>query len=161
MKRDRIARIPRLMLALPVALALAAPAAADPGRGAGPARAEHRLLRGALRSLDLTAEQRDKVRAAFEAQRESFRALREKARADRMAVRDLLEQPNPNASAVGAAVLKAHQNRVALRKQRESARAAIEAILTPEQRAKFAGYVAAARDAFEARRGRRHRGWQN
>ncbi len=119
-----------------------------PGRaGAGP------VLRGALASLDLSADQKDKVRALFLSQKGAFQARRDEARAARQALREAASAADPDPAAVGKAFLRVRASRQAARSSLTDLRARLEAILSPEQKARFDGYLAAARDARRARMG--------
>jgi|GEM_PF-505542 len=142
-----------LAMALPAGLAVAQPAP-EPGPGGrmGPAQ---RVLREALAQLDLTQDQKDKIKVAMEAEKPAIQALADKSRTDGKALRDLMATSNPDPKAVGEAFLKVHQNRLAAKAEREKVQAQIEALLTPAQKAKFEGYIQAAKDAFRAGAGRR------
>jgi Spy/CpxP family protein refolding chaperone len=142
-----------LALALPAATGAAQPGpAAAPGGRMGPAG---RVLRGALAQLDLTQEQKDKVKVVIAAERSGLETMAARNRADALALRDLAAAPQPDPKAVGEAFLKVRQNRETAKAARQNVLGKIEAILTPAQKAKFEGYVQAARDAGRAARGRR------
>jgi Spy/CpxP family protein refolding chaperone len=141
--------------ALFAGLAVAQPSPGDGGgRRMGPAQ---RVLFGALASLDLSQEQKDKIKGAMEAEKPAIQALAQKSRADAKALRDLAAATNPDPKTVGEAFLKVHQNRLAAKAEREKVLGLVEALLTPAQKAKFEGYIQAARDAAKTR-GRRARG---
>jgi Spy/CpxP family protein refolding chaperone len=142
-----------LAVALPAGLAVAQPAPGPgPGGRMGPAQ---RVLRGALAQLDLTQDQKDKIKVAMEAEKPAIQALADKSRTDGKALRDLMATSNPDPKAVGEAFLKVHQNRLAAKAEREKVQGQIEALLTPAQKAKFEGYIQAAKDAVRAGAGRR------
>jgi len=128
------------------ALLLASGAAAQPygpdegGRGRGP-----RGMRGPARFLELTEEQRAVAREAFLSHRPEREALHEQMREVREALRDSLETEAPDPFAVGELVIEEHALRGQARALREESKAALESVLTPEQRQKL--------EALEAVRG--------
>ena len=132
------------ILALPV---LAAPGGPGGGR-MGPAG---RVLRGARASLDLTQDQKDKIKVVVESERSALQTAAARNRADALALRDLASSAQPDPKAVGEAFLKVRQNRETAKAAREKVLAKIEAVLTPSQKAKFQGYVQAVKDAVKAR----------
>jgi Spy/CpxP family protein refolding chaperone len=109
-----------------------------------------RGIRAALATLDLSQDQKDKIKASFEARKPELQTLGAKAKTDRQALDALLAAPNPDPAAVGAAMLKVHANRQAMRTQMETMRTDLDAILTPEQQAKLKGYHAAQRQMRRA-----------
>jgi Spy/CpxP family protein refolding chaperone len=131
-----------------LAMAQAVPGPGAPaGKRLGPAQ---RVLLGALASLDLSQEQKDKIQVAVDAEKPAIQALAQKSRADGQALKDLVATSNPDPKAVGEAFLKVHQNRLAAKAERDKVQAQVEALLTPAQKAKFQGYVQAAKDAARA-----------
>jgi len=128
-------------------LTLAAGAAfAGPGRSGR----EGGALRRALAALDLSDEQKTKVRALVEEARPGLEALRGEGRAGRQALKAALDKPQPDAREVGEAFLRLQASRKAARTQMQAVKAKVDAVLTPEQRAKLDGYLAGMRE-----RGRR------
>ncbi len=118
------------------------------GRGHGPLGA----LRGALASLDLSEAQKDKIKAALEARRPAFESLRERRHEARRKLRELTEAPNRDLAAIGAATVELTEGRKEIRAQMQLVRSDIEEILTPDQRTKLDGYLAALRNRFGHRR---------
>jgi len=110
-----------------------------------------RVLRGALASLDLTQDQKDKIKVVVESERSALQTAAARNRADALALRDLASSAQPDPKAVGEAFLKVRQNRETAKAAREKVLAKIEAVLTPSQKAKFQGYVQAVKDAVKAR----------
>ncbi len=108
-------------------------------------------LRAALETLGLTDAQKEQLKQHFETER----AKREATRAERVAAREALRTAasarNPDPSAVGRAFLRLRADREAARSERKASRERLEAILTPEQKAKLDGWLAAHR---QMRRGR-------
>ena len=125
-----------LALAVALAAGLALPALAGPGaRGAG------FPLRRALRQLDLSDAQKAQLRSAREAQRPAFEELRSRMRTDREALKGLLDAGTKDYAAIGKAVVRLDETRKALKSEREKGRAALEQVLTPEQKAKLEGFM--------------------
>jgi Spy/CpxP family protein refolding chaperone len=123
---------------------------------AGTALAQHtpgrfaRGIRAAMATLDLSQDQKDKIKASFATMKPQLRALGAKARADRLALEALLATPNPDPTAVGTATLLVRSNRQAMRAQMDTMRTNLAALLTPEQQAKLNGYLAAKRQMRRA-----------
>ncbi len=124
-------------------------AQAGPGPGPGHARMA-RAVHQAMSILDLSDAQRTKVKAIFEAQRAQNVAFRAQVEADRAALKAAAVAENPDPAAVGAAFLKVRANRQAVAAKMKAVRAEIDAVLTPEQRAKFDGWIAAHRQERRA-----------
>lgn len=130
-------------LAAGTALAQAHPA---PGRLA-------RGIRAAMAVLDLTDAQKDKVKAIFASHKDEGMAFRAQAKADREALKTAASAAKPDPATVGAAFLKVRANAEAARAKRKAVRAEIDEVLTPEQRAKLEGWIAAHRQQRGMRRG--------
>lgn len=111
------------------------------GREGAPGRG----LRAALSTLDLTTEQSQKARELLAAERARLEPIRKEGRALREALRASAEAPRADPAEVGTAFLKVRAHRATLRKEREASRDKLEAILTPEQRAKLEGWREARR----------------
>ena len=135
-----------------VALLVAAPLVAQPLGGFGPGpgdgpgfhhgpsghhggpgflggRGAHRLAR----HLDLTEQQRTEARAIHEAARDRVQPIMEESRALRAELHELLDQPSPDATAIGEKAIAIHANRAEVRAVFEDAKAQFEALLTPAQ----------------------------
>lgn len=180
----RIRPLPLTIAALAAAALLAAaPLVAQPhaaggaghehGRGHGPGHhlgagghgghhGMHGLFGGRgverlARHLELSEEQRAQASAIHEATRDRFRVVGEESRQLRRQLRELLEQPAPDATAVGGLVISLDANRDRVRQLHEEARASFEAILTAEQLAKLEE-LEESRDERRGRRGERGRG---
>ena len=122
-------------LAAGTAIAQAQPA---PGRLA-------RGIRAAMATLDLTDAQKDKVTAIFASHKDEGMAFRAQAKADRQALKAAASAANPDPAAVGAAFLKVRADGQAAAAKMKAVRTEIDAVLTPEQRAKLDGWIAAHR----------------
>ncbi len=103
-----------------------------------------RGIRAALGSLDLTDAQKTQVRDLLEKQRPVMQGLREQMKADHEALRAAAADPK-NLSGIGSAYLKVQKDRETIKAEMTKAREALEALLTPEQKAKLAGFRAGAR----------------
>lgn len=132
--------------ALAAGAALAQPAPGGPGRFA-------RGIRAAMATLDLSDAQKDKVRAIFASHRDEGAAIREQARAHREALRAAASAPSPDPAAVGAAFLKVRADRDGAIAKMKAVKAEIDAVLSPEQRARLEGWLAAHRQLRGMRRG--------
>ena len=130
-------------LAAGTALAQAHPA---PGRFA-------RGIRAAMATLDLTDDQKDKVKAIFVSHKDEGTAFHAQAKADREALKTAASAAKPDPAAVGAAFLKVRANAEAAKAKMTAVRAEIDAVLTPEQRAKLDGWIAAHRQQRRMFRG--------
>lgn len=143
-----------LAVALAVGLGAAWTVSAQPfghgGRG-GRGGPFLRALRGGLSTLDLTDDQRTRIRTILESKRDGAEALALKMRSDARALHDLAGASNPDPAAVGAAFLKVRANREAARGAAEGVLDEIKTVLTPDQRTKLDGYLAALK---QMRRGR-------
>jgi Spy/CpxP family protein refolding chaperone len=130
----------RLLALSTFALFLAVTATAAP---AGPRRRAG--LWGALRTLDLSGSQKASIHSIIENENPVIRRLRRQARNDRTALKTAFAAAAPDASAVGKAVLDLRQDRKNLRAERRKVLDAIRAVLTPDQKASLAGYLAGLR----------------
>jgi protein CpxP len=130
--------------ALVLALVAVPLLAVDPPAGA--AAAPRGPLAGYLRCLhivDLTDVQKADVRALLEAARPKLEALHVTLRADREALRAAVTATPPDPCAVGTAFLKVEADVKAIGEELKALRTAIEALLTPEQKAKLEGCLKA------------------
>jgi len=119
---------------------------AQPGPGPGPGHDRMaRAIHQAMSILDLTDAQKTKVKAIFAAQKTENAAFRAQVEADRAALKAAAAAANPDPAAVGAAFLKVRSDGQAVGAKMKAVRGQIEAILTPEQKAKLDGWIAAHR----------------
>lgn len=128
--------------ALAAGTALAQPA---PGRFA-------RGVRAAMATLDLSDAQKEKVKAIFASHKDQAVAFRTQAKANREALRATASAADPDPAAVGAAFLKVRADAKALKAQLEGVHAEINGVLTPEQKARLDGWIAAHRQQRAALR---------
>jgi len=113
-------------------------AQAQPGRFA-------RGIRAAMATLDLTDAQKEKVKAIFASHKDEGMAFHAEAKADREALKAAASAANPDPAAVGAAFLKVRADGQAAAAKMKAVRTEIDVVLTPEQRAKLDGWIAAHR----------------
>jgi Spy/CpxP family protein refolding chaperone len=128
--------------ALAAGTALAHP---SPGRFA-------RGVRAAMETLDLTDAQKDRVRAIFASHKGEAVAFHAHAKADRDALKAAASAAKPDPAAVGAAFLRVRATGQAAAAKLKAVRAEIDEVLTPEQRAKLDGWMAAHRQQRRAAR---------
>ena len=103
-----------------------------------------------LRIVDLTEVQKADVKALVEASRPKLEALHATLKIDREALRAAVTAATPDPCAVGRALLKVEADLKAIGDELKALRTAIEALLTPEQKAKLEGCLKAPRqDAAE------------
>lgn len=133
--------------ALALALVAAPLLAVDPPAGQPPAaQAPQGPLAGYLRCLhivDLTDVQKADVKALLEAARPGLDALHATLKTDRDALRAALTAATPDPCVVGTAFLKVEGDVKAIGEALKAVRTAIEALLTPEQKAKLEGCLKA------------------
>ena len=123
---------------------------AQPGPGPGPGHDRMaRAVRQAMSILDLTDAQKTKVKAIFAAQKTENAAFRAQVEADRAALKAAAAAANPDPAVVGAAFLKVRADGQTVGANMKAVRGQIEAILTPEQKAKLDGWIAAHRQQRE------------
>ncbi len=125
------------------AIAQAQPA---PGRFA-------RGIRAAMAILDLTDAQKDQVKAIFASHKDEAMAFHAQAKADRAALKAAASAVKPDPATVGAAFLKVRADAEAAKAKMNAVKTEIDAVLTPEQRAKLDGWIAAHRQQRRGMRG--------
>jgi Spy/CpxP family protein refolding chaperone len=131
--------------AVGLGLLLAGSAALAQGYRGGREGAPGRGLRAALATLDLSDDQKTKVRALFESEKPKYEALRQEGRAARQALRAAADAEKADPTAVGTAFLRLEATRKTLKAERTASRQRLEALLTAEQKAKLEGWVSAHR----------------
>ena len=126
------------LVAVPL-LAVDPPAGRRPQRPQGPLAGYLRCLR----IVDLTEVQKADVKALLEAARPKLEALHVTLKADREALRAAVTATTPDPCAIGTAFLKVEADVKAIGEELKALRTAIEALLTPEQKAKLEGCLKA------------------
>ncbi len=107
-----------------------------------------------MATLDLTADQQAKVKAIFASHSDEGQAFRSQMKADRDALKAAASADRPRSRRRGRRVPQGPRERRGGRREDEGrASAEIDAVLTPEQRAKLEGWVAAHRQQRRAMRG--------
>jgi Spy/CpxP family protein refolding chaperone len=109
-----------------------------------------RGIRAAMATLDLTDAQKDKVKAIFASHKDEGMAFHAQAKANRDALKAAASAANPDAVLVGTAFLKVRADGQAAKEKMKAVRIEIDAVLTPEQRAKLDGWIAAHRQLRRA-----------
>jgi len=143
MKRIGNSRIALAAAALSLAVTAGTAAAQNGPRGGG-----RGMLRHAMASLDLSQDQKDKIQAVLQTAKPEMAPLRQQMRDDARALKSAADS-GADAATVGQAFLKVRGDRQALKAERQKVRAQVEALLTPAQKTKLDGYLAAVK-------GRRH-----
>ena len=105
--------------------------------------------RRALASLDLSDDQKAKIKAVFEAEKPTFQALRTEGQAARQALRTVAGSTTPDPAQVGQAYLRLDANRKAARAERQKVHASVNALLTPDQQARLASSLSNARGRWK------------
>jgi Spy/CpxP family protein refolding chaperone len=132
-------------------------ASAGEAAGAGP-RSVRRAGRGGAALADylgLTEQQKAAWRALHEERREAMKPVAEEGRALRKRLREAVEAPSPDPTAVGEATLALEAHRRTVRAQHEAFRAKLEGLLDPAQKEKLKAFEAARRTLGAGRDGRR------
>lgn len=107
----------------------------------GPSR-----LQKCLSIVGLSDGQKTQIRSIFEAARPELEALHQTLAADRQALKSAIEAVPQDACAIGGALVKVQASKKAVRAELEETRAAVVAVLTPDQKAKLEGCLEAPRD---------------
>ena len=130
--------------ALALALVAGPLLAVDPPAGAAAApKGPLGAYLSCLRIVDLTDVQKADVKALLEAARPKLDALHVTLKADREALRAAVGATTPDPCAIGKAFLKVGADVKAIGEELKALRTAIEALLTPEQKAKLEGCLKA------------------
>jgi protein CpxP len=144
MKRFLRTTLVPVAAALALALAAVPLLAVDPSTGAAPApKGPLGAYLRCLRIVDLTEIQKADVKVLLEAARPKLEALHVTLKADREALRAAVGATTPDPCAIGTAFLKVEADVKAIGEELKAVRTAIEALLTPEQKAKLEGCLKA------------------
>jgi Spy/CpxP family protein refolding chaperone len=134
------ARLSATAVALGLTLGAGMTLAAGPGGPGGGGRRSGAMLRRALHQLDLTNDQKDKIHAIFDAERPTFRSLRDQMKTDRQALKAAADA-NAGATAVGNAFLKVRSDGQAIRAEMDKVKTQVEALLTPSQKTQLDDFI--------------------
>ena len=118
------------------------PAPERPGDG------RHGFLGAILRCLsilDLSESQKESIGQFLESEKPILRSLQAELLADKEKLRAALAATPPDPCAVGAALLEVEADKRAIHSELEKIISTIGSFLTPEQKAKFSGCLAAPR----------------
>lgn len=99
-----------------------------------------------LRIVDLTEVQKADVKTIVEAARPTLVALHATLKTDREALRAEITAATPDPCKIGTALLKVEADRKAIGDELKAVRTAVEALLTPEQKAKLDGCLKAPKE---------------
>jgi Spy/CpxP family protein refolding chaperone len=104
--------------------------------------------------LGLTEQQKTAWRALHEERREAMKPFAEEGRALRKKLREAVEAPSPDPTAVGEATLALEAHHKRMQGEREAFRQKLEAVLDPAQKEKLKAFEAARRTMGAGRDGR-------
>jgi len=105
--------------------------------------------------LGLTEQQKTAWRALHEERREAMTPVVEEGSALRQRLREALQAPSPDPTAVGEAALALEAHRQKTRAQHEAFQTKLEGLLDPAQKEKLKAFEAARRTLGAGRDGRR------
>ena len=108
-------------------------------KGGGPGERADRMTE----YLGLSAEQRTSFEALRDEHQKQTEPLRAEGRELHEALRTLMDQDNPDPTALGAAMLAVKQHDAKMRASHEAFEAKLKGKLTPEQKQKFEAFKAA------------------
>jgi Spy/CpxP family protein refolding chaperone len=145
-----------VLLAVP-ALTLAENAAQAEQAAAATAGSQHEAmfeahLQTMAQKLNLTQEQQASAKQLFQDMKAKVGPIHQAQQALHTQLKAALAVPNPDAATVGQVVIQIHQNRAQLKPAMEAFHQQMEALLTPDQLAKFK-QMQAAHPAFGHHRG--------
>jgi periplasmic protein CpxP/Spy len=109
-------------------------------------------LQKMAQKLNLTEEQQASAKQLFQDMKAKVAPIHQAQQALHTQLKAALAVPNPDAATVGQVVIQIHQNRAQLKPVMEALHQQMEALLTPEQLAKFK-QMQAAHPAFGHHRG--------
>jgi len=133
-----------------VVAVVAGVAFAQVGHGARSGRPMLRAYMHGLQQCGLSPEQQDKVKAILEGSKTTMRDVGDMLKADRANLKVALDATKPDPTAVGTAMLKLRGDRQAAKDQLKKTNDAVLAVLNPDQKARFEGYL----DGLKTLRGR-------
>jgi len=113
-----------------------------PGPAAGQHRNPVRVLLHCLRVVNPSEDQSAAIRQILADAKPALQSLHENLKADRQTLKTALDADSPDPCALGTDLLAVKGDREAIRAQIEGVKAAVEDVLTPDQRNRFDGCVA-------------------
>jgi Spy/CpxP family protein refolding chaperone len=102
-------------------------------RAGGRAERADRMLERLQQKLNLNETQVSGLRALQETRRKEMESLRQETQPKRQALRQLLQQPNPNPNDVGNATLALRNTRQRTKEIKQRFLSGLKGLLTPEQ----------------------------
>ena len=140
-----------LVLLFTAGLAIAQPQPPGNGQGnpppqGGPQAGPPNPLLRCLQIVNLSEDQKTQVKGILDAAAPTLKALHETLATDRQALKTAIDAVPQDACAIGNAFIKVQGDEKAIRTELDKVKAAIEAILTPEQKSKLAGCLEAPKD---------------
>jgi Spy/CpxP family protein refolding chaperone len=146
----------RVVATLAIALSCtvgAGVALAQMAKGAWGGNRTERAYQRILARLDLSQDQKSKIDALLAAEKPTLQQLAQQLKGDAAALRAAVNADQPDATAVGTALLKVHADGKGLRAELQKVRQGTEAVLSPEQRGTFNAYLDAWHGGFRRFRG--------
>ena len=128
----------RLVIISSFAAALAGTVALGQGlqgrhRAEGRNAFDGRMLERLQQKLNLSETQMNGIRALEETRRKEMESLRQEVQPKRQALRQLLQQPNPNPNEVGNAAIALKDTRGRMREINQRFMSGVKGLLTPDQ----------------------------
>src|SRR5215471_14481166 len=128
----------RLLMISSIVAALAGTAALAQGfqgrhRGEGRNASKGRMLERLQQKLNLSEVQVNGIRGLEETRRKEMDSLRQEVQPKRQALRQLLQQPNPNPNEVGNAAIALRDTLGRVREINQRFTSGVKGLLTPEQ----------------------------
>ena len=102
-------------------------------RGAGRNARDGRMLERLQQKLNLSETQMNGIRALEETRKKEMESLRQEVQPKRQALRQLLQQPNPNPNEVGNAAIALRDTRGRIREINQRFTLGVKGLLTPDQ----------------------------
>lgn len=99
-----------------------------------------------LSILNLSDAQKADIKEILDAEKPILQGLAATLRTDAAALKAALQATPPDGCAIGNALLKVHADKVAIRTELEKIKTNVEAVMTPEQKAKFEGCLQSPRN---------------
>ena len=132
----------RLLMISSIVAALAGTAALAQGfqgrhRGEGRNASEGRMLEQLQQKLNLSETQMNGIRGLEDTRKKEMESLRQEVQPKRQALRQLLQQPNPNPNEVGNAAIALKDTRGRMREINQRFMSGVKGLLTPDQLQNF------------------------
>ena len=134
-----------LLFTAGIALAQQPPQPPAGGNGGPQAGPPSPLLR-CLSIVNLTEDQKSQIKGVMEAAAPTLKALHETLSTDRQALKAAIDATPQDGCAIGNALIKVQSDEKAIRAELEKTKAAVEALLTTEQKLKLSGCLEAPKD---------------